>query len=213
MEHRPRPIENWNTKKNWRPTRASDGFAWPGKQRTGRTCAGDWPSPGARGTRMKTKVWDEEQGSNKKSWFRDQRSVVRQEGNHEVDAQAQKKLNPARKIMIIPMGGRIPWTQNEKLQGKMELGWAPVAQEPDLVQTKSWARAMAPSRRIWPGSKLSEWWQKLETTKNLVGFRSCSTKAKWLRWVWRQCKRKVKYTIYKINHQLSLKPSYMDDKH
>jgi hypothetical protein len=30
--------------------------------------------------------------------------------------------------------------------------------------------------------------------------------AKWLRWVWWKCKRKAKYTIYMIKHQLPLKP-------
>jgi hypothetical protein len=37
--------------------------------------------------------------------------------------------------------------------------------------------------------------------------------AKWLRWVWRECKRKARYKIYKIKHQFLLKPSHKDGKH
>jgi hypothetical protein len=41
---------------------------------------------------------------------------------------------------------------------------------------------------------------------------SITCEAKWLRWVWRECKRKAKYTIYTIKYQLPLKPSHMDGK-
>jgi hypothetical protein len=42
---------------------------------------------------------------------------------------------------------------------------------------------------------------------------SITGEPKWLSWVWRNCKRKVKYIIYRIKYQLPLKPSHMDGEH